>query len=75
MPETKKYFGDGYTYFVSQGLGLPDGPWFTVRVATGKTAMHRVCSPKLPHRGTKQAAQADLDAYAKKHKLTVIVED
>lgn len=70
-----KYFSDGYTYFVSQGLGIPDGPWLTVCVMSGKTAMYRVCSPMLKIRTKRDDAQSDLNSYAVKHNMTEIEED
>lgn len=35
-----KYFSDGYTYFVSRGIGSRDtSPWFTVRVQAATQSM------------------------------------
>jgi len=68
-----KYFSDGYTYFVSQGIG--NSGWFTVRQQAGKTGMHRVCSPALKIRAKRDDAQSDLNSYAAKHNMSEVKED
>lgn len=70
-----KYFSDGYTYFVSQGIGGNRDPWFTVRQQEGKAGTHRVCSPNLRLRSKRDDAQTDLNRYAEKHKMTQVKED
>lgn len=58
--------------FVGQGLHSgTDGTWFTLYkkwpyVGRG-TGTHRLKSPSLPERPTKEEAQADLDKYAESH--------
>lgn len=58
---------DGCLYFVSQGIGGADGPWFAVKQRRYGQSLKRVKSPNLPDRPTQAEAQADLDAYAEKH--------
>ena len=48
---------EGKEVWVAPGLG---GVWISVR------GHHRVKSPALPARESREEAQADLDAYAKK---------
>ncbi len=56
---------------VREGLG---GDCFvTIRTNNGGFSGHRVKSSVLPPRKTFLEAQADLDAYAKKHKLVKII--
>lgn len=67
-----RYFSDGYTYCITQGIGGPTGDWFTVRIQMGKSSMHRVISPALPMRETQVEAQADLDVWAHKKRYKAI---
>ncbi len=51
--------------FVGQGLGRGDDPWMSLyQTLDGSTAIHRLKSPRLPERPTRDEAQADLDEYA-----------
>jgi hypothetical protein len=68
-PSTKRSFT------VSQGIGhQPDSPWFTLYQTEGKSGTHRLKSPALPYRDTKEEAQADLDDYAKTHGFELVQE-
>lgn len=58
--------------FVGQGLHSgTDGTWFTLYQKwpyTGRgTGTHRLKSPALPLRASREEAQADLDKYAESH--------
>lgn len=56
----------GRKYFVSQGIGGgPGRPWFTL-YENGTGSTHRLVTKALPLRDTREEAQADLDAYARK---------
>lgn len=68
VPEVRYVDDAGAEYCTSTGIGS-GGLWFTVKRDPGKTSVHRVKSPALPDRPTRAEAQADLDAYAKKHRL------
>ena len=46
--------------------GLQKGKWMSMR-RSNNGGMHRIKSPALPIRDSREEAQADLDAYAKKH--------
>jgi len=46
--------------------GLQRGKWMAMR-RSNNGGLHRIKSPALPIRDSREAAQADLDAYAKKH--------
>lgn len=70
-PEPTQYrHSQGWILFVSSGIS--DGEdWMTVYVKPGKdgryrSGSHRLKSPALPLRGTREDAQADLDRYAEK---------
>lgn len=55
----------GNSYWVDHGIGGPTSSWMTLTCRTGATSGgHRVKSPRLPLRHTREDAQADLDAYA-----------
>ncbi len=70
--ETVYHDSNGTTYFVGQGIGGPDGPWMTFRQGDPNKGMHLVKSVNLPGQPTREAAQADLDAYAKKRGFRVL---
>lgn len=59
-------------YFV--GTGLSGGiDWMTLRKkGTAKMGSHRVKSPNLPIRKTKEEAQNDLDKWAKEKGLATL---
>jgi len=60
----KQYYDDdGGLVFVSCGISKGD-KWMTVRQKKPKSGTHRITSPKLPIRPTREEAQRDLDAYA-----------
>lgn len=55
----------GNRYFVDHGIGGPLSSWMTItHKADQDWGGHRVKSPALPLRPTREEAQADLDAYA-----------
>jgi hypothetical protein len=64
----------GNLYMIRQGLG--GNCWMTMRMKAGKTGWCRVVSKDLPVRicasNSKDAAQRDLDAWAKKKHLQEI---
>jgi hypothetical protein len=61
--------GEISVYFVGKGIG--GWPYMVFkRTAQKPLSPHRVKSKFLPDRETQAEAQADLDAYAKKHGLT-----
>jgi len=63
--------GRRYLYngnFIEAGPGLGEGRYFT-RWQSDSGGWHRVCSVALPVRDTQEAAQADLDAWAKRKGL------
>ena len=53
----------GSAVFVEKGLG--GGTWMSMRQSNSR-GLHRVKSPALPIRDSRDAAQADLNAYAEK---------
>lgn len=62
---------NGCTVGVRRGFGQPP-VWFTARAKiTGRVrtpeAGKRVVSPRLPPRGTREEAEADLEVYARDH--------
>lgn len=60
----KQYYdGDGALVSVTCGISNGD-KWITVRQKTPRAGTHRIKSPKLPVRTTRDEAQKDLDAYA-----------
>lgn len=62
----KKYITDrGLTAFVSNGFGI-GGKWMSVASKDTFQGTHRIVAKSLPLRDTREEAQADLDAYAKK---------
>jgi hypothetical protein len=75
-PPVVQYRDDtGRLFFVGQGLGSGDDPWFTLYRDPGKGS-HRARSSKLPTRPKQAEAQTDLDAYAReKGWLAEPVED
>ena len=61
---------NGAIYYTGQGLGSGDNSqWFTLKKKSETAGSHRVKSPALMTRGTREQAQADLDRYAEKHGL------
>ena len=52
----------GAMVFVSTGIGKTD--WKTVRQKYPQAGTHRICSPSLSLRSSREDAQKDLDAYA-----------
>lgn len=59
----QRYCDDyGALVFVSTGIGKTD--WMTVRQKHPQAGTHRICSPSLPLRSSREDAQKDLDAYA-----------
>ena len=56
--------GKGALVFVSTGIGNTD--WMTDRQKHSQVGTHRICSPSLPLRSSKEEAQKDLDAYARR---------
>lgn len=61
---SKEYYDDnGALVFVSSGISKGD-KWMTVRQKKPTSGTHRIKSPKLPVRDTREEAQLDLDAYA-----------
>ena len=62
----KKYVTDrGLVAFVSNGFGK-GGKWMSVARKDTFQGTHRIVTKNLPLRDTREEAQADLDAYAKK---------
>jgi hypothetical protein len=60
----KRYYDDAGA-LVSVTCGISEGDkWMTVRQKTPRAGTHRIKSPKLPIRSTRNEAQNDLDAYA-----------
>lgn len=76
--EPSRYFqdpdGSGKIYFVGQGLGSGDSPWFSLHKMPGKGS-HRVRSANLPERPTRAQAWDDLVTYAEKHGLILVDEE
>ena len=59
----KQYYDDAGA-LVSVTCGISKGDkWMTVRQKKPKSGTHRITSPKLPVRATRDEAQNDLDAY------------
>jgi len=64
--EQKKYLdGNGSRVFVSSGI-TAGTHWMVVRQKNKSAGTHRVKSPALPLRASRDEAQLDLDAYAQK---------
>ena len=60
----KQYYDDnGALVSVSCGISRGD-KWMSVRQKTPRAGTHRITSPQLPVRATRDEAQNDLDAYA-----------
>lgn len=60
----KQYYDDDGA-LVSVTCGISGGDkWMTVRQRKPTAGTHRIKSPKLPVRDTRDEAQKDLDAYA-----------
>jgi len=60
----KQYYDDNGA-LVSVTCGISEGDkWMTVRQKKPKSGTHRISSPLLPVRTTRDEAQHDLDAYA-----------
>lgn len=57
---------------ISVSEGLHAGQWMAMRLAKNGRSKHRVKSPALPIRATRDEAQADLDAYAAKRGWRVL---
>lgn len=64
VPTLKYYDGNGALVFVSSDISDGD-KWMSMRQKTIRSGTHRVKSKQLPIRESKDAAQRDLDAYAK----------
>jgi len=60
----KAYKTQNARYFVSDGISNGTS-WFTAKQFVGEKSIHRVVSPALPIRKTREEAQRDLDAWAK----------
>lgn len=66
--QTRRYISDkGFIVFVSMGISKGD-QWMTVAQKSPLKGTHRVKSPDLPIRSTREEAQRDLDAYAARRK-------
>lgn len=60
------YDDNGHLCFVKAGLDRKN--YMSFRKLDDKHAAHRIKSPALPLRDTKEEAERDLDAYAVKNK-------
>ena len=67
----QSYYDDNGA-LVFTACGISNGTdWMTVRQKTPKAGTHRIKTPRLPIRSTRDEAQVDLDAYAKSKKWDV----
>jgi uncharacterized protein YndB with AHSA1/START domain len=65
MNQRRYQLPDGRTLWVAEGLGK----WMTMDSTPTASGRHKFTSKALPARVTREEAQADLDAYAKKGRL------